>query len=185
MSAEIMKDMETRMDGALGALSKEFAGLRTGRASADLLEPVTVEAYGAMSPLNQVGNVNVPDARRLSVQVWDKGLVPAVEKAIRESGLGLNPSSDGDTIFINLPDLTEERRAELIKVARKYAENARVSIRNVRRDGMDSVKKLKSANEITEDDQRRMEGDIQKVTDEKVAEVDSSLEKKEKDIMTV
>ncbi len=185
MSAELMKDMTTRMDGAIAALSKEFSGLRTGRASADLLEPVTVEAYGAMSPLTQVGNVNVPDARRLSVQVWDKTLVPAVEKAIRESGLGLNPSSDGDTIFINLPDLTEERRADLIKVARKYAENARVSIRNVRRDGMDTVKKQKAASEITEDDQRRLEGDIQKITDDKVAFIDTTLESKEKDIMTV
>lgn len=185
MSSELMKDMSTRMEGAVSALNKEFSGLRTGRASADLLEPVMVEAYGGTSPLNQVGNVNVPSARRLTVQVWDKTLVPAVEKAIRESGLGLNPSSDGDTVSVNLPDLTEERRQELIKVARKYAESARVSVRNVRRDGMDSVKKMKGDNEITEDDQRRLEGEIQKVTDEKVSLIDSTLEKKEKDIMTV
>lgn len=183
--SDLMQDLKERMNGAIAVLEKEFAGLRTGRASADLLDPVTVDAYGSRMPLKQVGNVNVPTPRRLSVQVWDKGLVSAAEKAIRESGLGLNPSTDGDTIFINLPDLTEERRQDLIKVARKYAENARVSVRNVRRDGMDNAKKQKDTDGVSEDDVRRMSDEIQTLTDSEIKRIDTLLESKEKDIMTV
>lgn len=180
-----MKDLERRMVGAIDALHTEFQGLRTGRASVNLLEPVTVEAYGSSMPLNQVGTVSAPEPRLLTVQVWDKGMVNAVSKAIMESGLGLNPQPDGQLIRVPLPDLTEERRNELAKVAAKYAEQARIAIRNVRQDGMQSIKKLKNDNEISEDDQKHYEDDVQKLTDRKIKEVDEVLEQKEKDIKQV
>ena len=180
-----MKDLERRMNGALEALHTEFQGLRTGRASVNLLEPVQVEAYGSTMPLNQVGTVSAPEPRLLTVQVWDKGMVNAVSKAIMESGLGLNPQPDGQLIRVPLPDLTEERRKELVKVAGKYAEETRIAVRNVRQDGMQSIKKLKNDNEISEDDQRHYEDDVQKLTDKKIKEVDQVLEQKEKDIMQV
>ena len=180
-----MSDLKQRMEGAVNALQKDFGGLRTGRASADLLTPVMVDAYGSPTPINQVGNISTPDARTLSVQVWDAGLAAAVEKAIRESGLGLNPSTDGQLIRIPMPELNEERRQELIKVARQYAEQARIAVRNVRRDGMDTVKKAQKDNELSEDEAKREENDVQKLTDEFVKNIDDMLSKKEADIMQV
>ncbi len=174
-------EIKRRMDGALENLAKEFGGLRTGRASASLLDPVVVEVYGSKMPLNQVGTVSVPEPRMLSVQVWDAGNVKATEKAIRDAGLGLNPMPEGANIRIPIPDLNEERRAELTKVAGKYAESARISIRNVRKDGMDAVKK----ENLPEDEQKRLEGEVQKMTDEATKRVDDGLSDKEKDIMTV
>jgi ribosome recycling factor len=171
-----------RMDGAVEVLQKEFAGLRTGRASTSLLDPITVEAYGSRMPLNQVGTVNAPEPRLLLVQVWDQSLVKAVEKAIREGGLGLNPQPDGSTIRIPIPDLSQERRTELQKVAGKYAEAARVAVRNVRRDAMDSIKK---ADKISEDEQKRMGDETQKLTDEAIKKIDTMLADKEKEIMKV
>lgn len=180
-----MSDLKQRMEGAINALKNEFSGLRTGRASTELLSPVKVEAYGQEMPLNQVGSVNVVDARTLSVSVWDKGMVTAVEKAIRESGLGLNPAVDGQVVRIPLPELNEERRLDLVKVARKYAEEGRIAIRNVRRDGMDTIKKQQKDSEISEDDAKYEEQDIQKLTDEYVGKVDALLADKEKDIQSV
>jgi ribosome recycling factor len=180
-----LDDIEKRMGGAVDALKKEFAGLRTGRASVNLLDPINVEAYGARMPINQVGNVNVPEPRMLTVQVWDKGMVKAVEKAIRDSDLGLNPMSDGQLIRIPLPDLTEERRSELSKVAAKYAESARVAVRNVRRDGMDTIKKSEKDGDISEDDKRLYEGEVQDLTDKFIGSIDELLASKEKDIMQV
>jgi ribosome recycling factor len=173
------------MEGALSALKQEFAGLRTGRASTELLAPVKVEAYGQEMPLNQVATISAPEARLLSVQVWDKSMVATVEKAIRDAGLGLNPAAEGQTVRIPMPELNEERRQELIKVARQYAENARIAIRNVRRDGMDQAKKQQKDGEISEDDLRREEGEIQKLTDEYVGKVDETLKAKEADISQV
>lgn len=181
----VLKDMTTRMDGSLSSLKQEFSGLRTGRASSDLVAPVMVEAYGAAMPLSQVATVSVSGTRSLSISVWDTGLVTATEKGIRDSGLGLNPSSEGNVIRINLPELNEERRAELVKVARKYAENARVSMRNVRRDGMDIVKKAEKDGDITEDNSHTYSEDIQKIADKMVKEVDTILASKETDIMKV
>jgi ribosome recycling factor len=180
-----MSSLKQRMDGAVSALKQEFSGLRTGRASTELLAPVKVEAYGQDMPLNQVATISAPEARLLSVQVWDKGMVAAVEKAIRDAGLGLNPAAEGQTIRISMPELNEERRQELIKVGRQYAENARVAIRNVRRDGMDQAKKRQKEGEISEDDLRREEGEIQKLTDEYVGKVDEILKAKEADISQV
>ncbi len=177
-----MKELEKRMDGALASLKSEFAGLRSGRATANLLEPVMVNAYGSDMPINQVGTVGVPDARTLSVQVWDKGLVGAVEKAIRESGLDLNPVTDGQTVRVPMPPMTEERRKDLAKMTGKYGEAAKVAIRNVRRDGMDDIKKAEG---VSEDDQKRMEGEVQKLTDAKVKEVDTMQAAKEEEIMQV
>ena len=174
-------DVKRRMDGAIENLNKEFGGLRTGRASVSLLDPVVVEVYGSKMPLNQIGTVSVPEPRMLSVQVWDGDNVKATEKAIRDSGLGLNPMPEGNNIRIPLPDLNEERRAEITKIAGKYAESARVAIRNVRRDGMDEVKK----DDLPEDEQKRLEGEVQKMTDEAIKKVDDLLSDKEKDIMTV
>jgi ribosome recycling factor len=179
-----MSDLKHRMEGALSALKTDFNGLRTGRASPDLLAPVMVEAYGSAMPLNQVGSVNVADARSLTISVWDKGLVAATEKAIRDAGLGLNPSVDGQTIRINLPELNEQRRQELVKLARKYAEDARIAMRNVRRDGMDTIKKDKDDG-LGEDDAKREMDKVEKLTTEMVAQVDALLASKEKDITTV
>jgi ribosome recycling factor len=174
-------DLKRRMDGAIDNLHKEFSGLRTGRASASLLDPVVVEVYGSKMPLNQVGTVSVPEPRMLSVQVWDAGNVKATEKAIRDAGLGLNPMPEGNNIRIPIPDLNEERRAELTKVAGKYAESARISVRNVRKDGMDALKK----EELPEDEQKRLQDEVQKMTDEAIKKVDETLADKEKDIMKV
>ncbi|GAB5445899.1 MAG: ribosome recycling factor [Gymnodinialimonas sp.] len=177
-------DLERRMEGAIASLRTEFASLRTGRASASMLEPVMVDAYGAMTPINQVGTVNVPEPRMVTVNVWDKGLVGKVEKAIRESGLGINPQLNGTIIMLPIPELNEERRRELTKVAGTYAENARVAVRNVRRDGMDQVKKAK-ADGISEDDQKFWEGAVQELTDTFIKRVDDQLETKQEEIMQV
>jgi len=166
-------------------LKREFAGLRTGRASAALLEPITVDAYGSKMPLNQVGTVGVPDPRMLAVQVWDTGLVGAVEKSIRDSGLGLNPQTEGNLVRVPIPELTEERRIELTKIANKYAEQARVAARNVRRDGMDTLKRMEKDGEISQDDQRQWSQDIQKLTDETVSTIDAALTTKDQEIMQV
>ena len=180
-----MADLRRRMDGALDVLKNEFAGLRTGRASASMLEPVQVEVYGTKMPLNQVGTVSVPEPRLLSVQVWDAASVKAVEKAIRDSGLGLNPQPEGSVIRVPVPELNEERRVELSKVAGKYAEAARISVRNIRRDGMDGLKKMQKDGDITEDELKRESDQIQKLTDELIKKVDEMLAEKEKDIMVI
>lgn len=180
-----LEDLKRRMEGALEVLRREFGGLRTGRASTSLLEDVKVEAYGAQMPINQVGNVSVPEPRLLSVSVWDKSMVKAVEKAIRDAGLGLNPAADGTLIRIPIPELTEERRTELTKVAARYAEQARVSVRNVRRDGMDQLKRMEKDGDITQDEHRDLSNEVQELTDSLIAKVDESLAAKEKEIMQV
>jgi len=185
MPDALTKELQRRMDGALDALKREFGGLRTGRAATSLLEPITVEAYGAVTPLNQVGTVGVPEPRMLTVQVWDRKLVGAVEKAIREAGLGLNPSNDGNLVRVPIPPLSEERRQELTKVAAKYAEQARVAVRNVRRDGMEQLKRLEKENEISEDEHRRKADEVQKLTDEHIKLIDETLAHKETEIMQV
>ena len=177
-------DLQRRMDGAMANLRTEFASLRTGRASASMLEPVMVEAYGQPTPINQVGTVNVPEPRMVTINVWDKSMVNKVEKAIRESGLGINPQMNGTIIMLPIPELNEERRRELTKVAGHYAENARVSIRNVRRDGMDQLKKAK-ANGMSEDDQKLWQAEIQELTDAAIKRIDEALEAKQEEIMQV
>lgn len=183
--ADQIEELRRRMDGALTALKHEFAGLRTGRASAGMLEPVTVEAYGSHMPLTQVGTVTVPEPRMIVVQVWDRSMASAVDKAIRNSGLGLNPMTEGQTIRVPVPELTQERRAELTKVAARYAEQARVAIRNVRRDGMDELKKREKDHEISQDDHKKLGDRIQKLTDEMIKKVDEALAAKDKEIMQV
>ena len=178
-------DLKKRMDSALEVLRKELQGLRTGRASASLLEPIVVEAYGSELPLTQVGTVNVPEPRMLTVQVWDRGMVKAVEKAIRTSSLGLNPAVDGQLIRVPLPELTQERRNELVKVAHKYAEQARVAVRNVRRDGMDNLKRLKKDAHISQDEHKHWSDEVQKLTDRHIESVNQLLDHKEKDILQV
>jgi ribosome recycling factor len=180
-----MSDLRKRMDGAADVLRKEFAGLRTGRASASLLEPITVQAYGGELPLNQVGTVSVPEPRMLSVQVWDRSLVKAVEKAIRTADLGLNPAVDGTLLRIPVPELTEERRAELAKVAARYAEQARVAVRNVRRDGMDQLKRMEKDGEISSDEQHKQADQVQQLTDQEIKRINDMLAAKEAEIMTV
>ncbi len=180
-----LKDLKRRMDGAVETLRGELRGLRTGRAHASLLEPVRVKAYGTEMPINQVGTISVPEPRMLSVQVWDRSLTPAVEKAIRDAGLGLNPQAEGQVIRVPIPQLSEERRKELSKVAGKYAENARIAVRNVRRDGMDILKRQAKNGDISEDDQKRLGDKIQKATDEHISEIDEMLDQKEKEIMQV
>ncbi|MFQ5562758.1 MAG: ribosome recycling factor [Parvularculaceae bacterium] len=177
-----LKDLKRRMEGAIAALKSEFSGLRTGRASAALVEPISVDAYGSHMPVSQLGTISIPDPRMISIQVWDKGLVGAVEKAIRESGIGVNPVVDGTNVRIPIPTLTEERRVELSKVAGKYAEQAKVAIRNVRREGMDAIKK---AEHVSEDEQKKLSEDVQKLTDEMVKHVDETLASKEAEIMHV
>ena len=179
-----LDDLEKRMDGALNSLRGEFASLRTGRASASMLDPVTVEAYGSTMPINQVGTINVPEPRMVVVNVWDKGLVGAVDKAIRNSGLGINPVMDGTILRLPIPELNEERRRELAKVAGQYAEHARVAVRNVRRDGMDQLKKAKAAG-MGEDDQKIWETEIQELTDAHIKRIDEALEHKQEEIMQV
>ncbi|MGC6526584.1 MAG: ribosome recycling factor [Paracoccaceae bacterium] len=177
-------DLERRMDGAMASLKTEFASLRTGRASASMLEPIMVEAYGQKTPVNQVGTVNVPEPRMVTLNVWDKSLVGAVEKAIRESGLGINPQLNGTIIMLPIPELNEERRRELTRVAAQYAESARVSIRNIRRDGMDQIKKAKSDG-LSEDDQKIWEDEVQSMTDRHIKSVDAALDTKQSEIMQV
>ncbi len=177
-------DLSRRMDGAMAALKSEFLSLRTGRASASMLEPVQVDAYGQLTPINQLGTVNVPEPRMITINIWDKALVSKVEKALRDSGLGINPVVDGTIIRLPIPELNEERRRELTRVAATYAENARVAIRNVRRDGMDMVKKAKVAG-MGEDDQKLWSDEIQTLTDRHIAAVDKALESKQQEIMQV
>ena len=177
-------DLQRRMDGAMANLKTEFASLRTGRASGSMLEPVMVDAYGSMTPINQVGTVNVPEPRMVTINVWDKGLVQKVEKAIRESGLGINPQLNGTIIMLPIPELNEERRRELTKVAAQYTEGARVSVRNVRRDGMDQIKKAKNDG-LSEDDQKFWESEVQELTDAAIKAVDAALEVKQEEIMQV
>lgn len=180
-----LNDIKHRMQGAIDTLDKEFTGLRTGRASVNMLEPVTVEVYGARMALNQVGTVSVPEPRLLTVQVWDMSTTKAVEKAIRDAGLGLNPQAEGSLIRVPVPELSTERRQELQKVAGKYAEQTRIAIRNVRRDGMDAIKKSEKDGEITEDEVKKLTDDVQKVTDQFIKNVDEMLSKKEADVMKV
>jgi ribosome recycling factor len=177
--------IKQRMEGAVAALHKEFSGLRTGRASTAMLEPVHVEAYGSSMPLNQVASISVPEPRLLSVQVWDQGMVKAVEKAIREAGLGLNPQPDGAIIRVPVPELSQERRQELVKVAGKYTEQARVAVRNVRRDAMDELKKQQKDGKISEDEHKNQSDKVQKLTDEHIKKIDEALAHKEKEISTV
>ena len=180
-----LSDIDRRMDGALEALNREFGGLRTGRASPALLDPLTVDAYGSQMPLNQLGTVNAPEARLLTVQVWDQQLVKAVEKSVVESNLGLNPQTEGNLIRIPIPDLSEERRVELKKIAGKYAEQGKIAIRNVRRDGMDTLKQMERDGEISQDEQRSQSEEIQKLTDAQISKIDAMLESKETEIMQV
>lgn len=180
-----LDEYSKRMDGALAALAHEFSGLRTGRASASLLDPVQVEAYGSVSPLNQVATVTVPEPRMLFVQVWDKSVAAAVDKAIRAAGLGLNPIMDGQTLRIPIPPLTGERRTELAKLAGKYAEHARVAVRNVRRDAMEHLKKLEKDHAIGQDEHKKLSEDVQKATDAHVKKIDENLHAKEAEITQV
>lgn len=181
----LKNDTLERMDKTLESLKSDFGGLRAGRAHASLLDGILVEAYGSMSPIAQVGTVAVPDARTLSVSVWDKGLLKNVEKALRESDLGLNPMNDGQVIRIPIPPLSEERRKELVKIAGKYAEQAKIAVRNIRRDAMDEVKKMKKDSLISEDDEKKYNNDVQKWTDDAVKKIDEQYASKEKDIMQV
>ena len=181
----VLSRYKDRMDKSVAALKEEFASLRTGRASANLLDQIQVDAYGSSVPINQVGAVNVPEPRMISVNVWDRALVIAVEKAIRNSGLGLNPVTDGQNLRIPIPPLTEERRKELAKIAGKYAEHQRVAIRNIRRDANDDLKKAEKDSVISQDEQKRMETEVQKLTDEAIKRVDEALKVKEQEIMHV
>lgn len=178
-----LDDLERRMEGAIGALKTEFASLRTGRASASMLDPITVEAYGQRTPLNQIGTVNVPEPRMVTVNIWDKSMVGAAEKAIRESGLGINPQLNGTIIMLPIPELNEERRRELTRVAAQYAEHARVAVRNVRQDGMQQIKKGKD--NMSEDDAKMWSDEVQELTDKYVSVVDKALETKQEEIMQV
>jgi ribosome recycling factor len=178
-------DIKRRMHGAVDALKHDFGGLRTGRASASLLDPIQVDAYGANMPLNQVASVSVPESRMLQISVWDRGMVAAVEKAIHASNLGLNPQTEGNVIRLRMPDLTQDRRKELVKVAHQYAEKAKVAARNVRRDGMDQLKALEKAKLMSEDEHKTKADDVQKWTDDTIKDIDSTLKTKEAEIMQV
>jgi len=180
-----LNELKRKMDASVEALKKEFSGLRSGRASTGMLDPVMVDSYGSMMPLNQVANISAPEPRTLTVTVWDRSMVSAVEKAIRDSGLGLNPQTEGATIRLPIPAMNEERRKEMVKVAAKYAEAAKVAIRNVRREGMEQLKKDEKDKLIAEDQRERSEKDVQKATDEAIAKVDTTLVHKEKEIMEV
>jgi ribosome recycling factor len=180
-----ISELKRRMQGATQSLKHELGGLRTGRAAASMLDPVQVEAYGSHMPLNQVATISVPEPRLLSVQVWDKSMVKAVEKAIVDSNLGLSPATEGQVLRLRIPELNEERRKELVKVAHKYAEAAKVAVRHVRRDGLDTLKKLEKNHEISEDDEKRLANDVQKATDSVISEIDQLLAGKEKEILTV
>lgn len=180
-----LADVKRRMQASLGVLKQELGGLRTGRASPNLVEPIQVDAYGSHMPMNQVATVSVPEPRLISIQVWDNSLVKSVEKAIRDSNLGLNPSTEGTTVRIRIPELNQERRQELVKVAHKYAEAARVAVRHVRRDGLDHLKKLQKDGHVSEDEIKRHETEVQKATDQSIADIDQALAHKEKEIMSV
>ena len=180
-----MNDVSRRMDASVSSLSIDFSGLRAGRASTAMLDPVSVDAYGSKMPLNQVSNISVPESRLLTVTVWDAGLTDVVEKAIRESGLGLNPQTEGNVIRIPVPDLSEERRKEMVKVAGKYAESGRVAIRNIRRDAIEAVRKAEKEGGMSEDERHGLENDVQKLTDSHIAKIDDMLAQKEKDILSV
>jgi ribosome recycling factor len=181
----LLKDLRRRMDGALEVLRKEFGGLRTGRASASLLEPIMVSAYGNTVPLNQVASINVPEPRMITVQVWDRGVVKAVDRAIRESGLDLNPQTEGQTIRVPIPDLNEERRRNLTRVAAKYAEDARVSVRNVRRDGIETLRRLEKESELSQDEHRKQQREVQHLTDDYIGRIDEALTQKDREILQV
>jgi ribosome recycling factor len=181
----LLNDLRRRMDGALEVLRKEFGGLRTGRASASLLEPIMVTAYGNTVPLNQVASINVPEPRLITVQVWDRGVVKSVDKAIRESGLDLNPQTEGQTIRVPIPDLNEERRRSLTRVAAKYAEETKVSVRNVRRDGIEVLKRQEKDAEISQDEHRKLQREVQHLTDDYVKRIDEALAQKDKEILQV
>ena len=180
-----LSEVKRRMDSALGVLKHELGGLRTGRASASLLEPVQVDAYGSHLPISQVATVSVPESRLISVQVWDRAMVGAVEKAIRDSSLGLNPQTEGQVIRLRIPEMTQDRRKELVKVAHQYAEKARVAVRKVRSDGMDQLKSLEKGHQMSEDEHRQKSDEVQKMTDETIKEIDASLKAKEGEIMQV
>lgn len=180
-----LKDFEKRMHGATAALKSEFSGLRTGRANANLLDPIQVEAYGQRVPITQLGTVTVPEARMLAIQIWDRSQVSAVERAIRDSSLGINPVVDGQIIRLRMPELNEERRKEIVKIAHKYAENARVAVRNVRRDGMELLKRMEKEGVMSEDDHRKNSAKVQELTDKVIHEIDASLHAKESEIMQV
>jgi ribosome recycling factor len=180
-----LADVKRRMQGSLNTLRQELGGLRTGRASPNLVEPIHVEAYGSNMPMNQVATVSVPEPRLISIQVWDASVVKAVEKAIRDSNLGLSPSTEGQIVRIRIPELNQERRQELVKVAHKYAEAARVAVRHVRRDGLDQLKKLQKDGHVSEDEIKRHEGEVQKATDQAIADIDQTMATKEKEIMSV
>ncbi len=185
MAKPELKTYRDRMDKSVAALKEDYAGLRTGRANSGLLDPVQVEAYGSTSPLNAVAAISVPEPRMISVNVWDKGMVVAVEKAIRAAGLGLNPIVDGQTLRIPVPPLTEERRKDLVKLAGKYAEQQKIAVRNVRRDANDDLKKAEKATEISQDEQKKMEAEVQKDTDAAIKRIDEALKAKEVEIMQV
>jgi ribosome recycling factor len=185
MAGADFNDIQRRMDGAINAFKSDLASLRTGRASANLLDPIVVTAYGSTMPIAQVGTVSVPEARMIAVSVWDKSLVGAVDRAIRESNLGFNPIVDGTTLRIPLPELNEQRRKELVKIAHTYAENARVAARHVRRDGMDHLKKSEKDGDISEDDHRKQSDRVQKITDDTISTIDSLLTGKESEILQV
>ena len=185
MSKPDLASYRSRMDKAVAALKEEFSGLRTGRANSGLLDPVQVEAYGSVSPLNAVAAISVPEPRMITVSVWDKGMVVSVEKAIRAAGLGLNPIVDGQTLRIPIPPLTEERRKDLVKLAGKYAEQQKIAVRNVRRDANDDLKKAEKAGDISQDDQKKMEAEVQKDTDAAIKRIDETLKTKEAEIMQV
>ncbi len=180
-----LKDLKRRMEGAVNVLKEEFAGLRTGRASASLLEHIQVNAYGTKMPINQLGTISVPEPRMLSVQVWDNSVVAAVEKAIREANLGLNPQTEGNVIRVPIPELSQERRKELSRVAHQYAEQARVAVRNVRRDGMDTLKKLEREHKISEDEHRALAEEVQELTNTYIKKIDEMLAAKDEEIMTI
>lgn len=180
-----LDDVKRRMQGAIAVFKQELAGLRTGRASPHMLDPIQVDAYGQKMPINQLATVSVPEARLLSVQVWDQSTVKAVEKAIRDSELGLNPQTEGQVLRLRIPELNQERRQELVKVAHKYAEAARIAVRHVRRDGIDHLKSLKKDGHVSEDEIKRHESEVQKATDQSIAEIDQTLATKEKEIMSV
>ena len=185
MSDPDLEDIKRRMQGAVGVLKSEFGGLRTGRASSALLEPISVDAYGSGMPMNQVASINVTDSRMLTVQVWDQGLVSSVEKAIRDSGLGLNPSTDGNSVRVPIPQLSEERRVELTKIAHKYCEQARIAVRNIRRDELDKLKRHEKGGEISQDEQRAWGNDLQALTNGFIKEIEEALISKESEIMQV
>ncbi|MEM6338633.1 MAG: ribosome recycling factor [Pseudomonadota bacterium] len=185
MDQNLKNELSEKMTKAMDMLDREFSGLRTGRASIHLLDPVIVEVYGSKMPISQVGTVSTPDAKTITVQVWDKAMVKTVEKAIADANLGVNPSSDGQLIRMNLPPLSEERRKELVKIAHKYGENTKIALRNVRRDGMDKLKQMEKSNEISKDEHHTYSDEVQKLTDEFIGKVETSVKSKENEIITI